>query len=164
MPGDSRAIGVGTLDGGLYLHVRGESTRAVCATADRVAGDFLATQPPTPRITIDLAGSDWVDSTFAGWLAGVYKRLGETRERVRLLHCSKGCRGSLERMRLAALFTFPARAAPPALREVPLLDESASEQALHALMLRAHEELALVDDENARIFKPIADMLRRRGA
>lgn len=154
-------LDVGTLDGGLYLHVLGAATQRACPTAMRLVDGFLAAHSPPITVTVDLAGCDWVDSTFAGCLVGLRKRLGGAGA-VRLSRCNEACRQSLQRMKLDKLVRFADVAPPADLRRLTCLSGDQPTPEELRLMLHAHQELAKLGDENARVFGPIVSMLQRQ--
>ena len=75
MDADAPEIAVGTTRGGLYLGLRGHATQRTCPTANRLVDDYLASGPQPPTVVVDVAGCEWVDSTFAGWLLGLSGRI-----------------------------------------------------------------------------------------
>jgi anti-anti-sigma regulatory factor len=161
MGADSPEIAVGTVRGGLYLGLRGRATQRTCPTADRLVADYLASRPQPPNVVIDLAGCEWVDSTFAGWLVGLSKRMAHmANAQLCVAGCGTRCRASLDRMGLSDMFQL-AQIEPPTETQTigcttsdqPDLDEL-------KLMLEAHEALVALGPENARIFEPIVDALR----
>ena len=113
MGADSAEIVVGTAQGGLYIDLLGRATQRTCPTAQRLVNEYLGSHGAKPMIVLDLTGCDWIDSTFAGWLVGLSKRLERSAGgQLCLTGCSVGCRKSLARMQLADLFQFAAIAAP----------------------------------------------------
>lgn len=156
-------VSVGSIDGGLYLGLHGRSTHATCPTTDSLIHDYLASEPSSPTVLIDLAGCDWIDSTFAGWLAGLRKRLARLGAgRMCLLRCPDACRESLDRMNLASLFEFAEHEPPAEVREVSASVTTPPDRHALELMLQAHEQLAEIDARNARVFGPIADLLKEQ--
>jgi anti-anti-sigma regulatory factor len=163
MGADFPEIAVGTADGGLYLGLLGRATQRTCPTADRLVSDYLASRPARSRIVVDLAGCEWVDSTFAGWLVALNQRIERSAGgRVSLTGCSERCRTSLERMNLASLFRFETVAAPAETRTVRCATGDRPTREELKLMLEAHEALAAVSEKNAEVFGPIAAMLREQ--
>ncbi len=158
-------IRYGCRDGGLYVRFGGEATRESCLAADRLVRDYIQTHGEAPVVIVDLARCGWVDSTFAGWMVGLHKRLracGQQAE-LRLADLSAESRESLERMHLTSLLKCGAYPPPKQLRslECDAPPASADRESI-ALMARAHRELAKVDEENRRVFEPIACMLEAK--
>lgn len=163
MGADNPRISVGALDDGLYVHVRGRPTQRICPTVARIVDDYLSEVAGTPRITIDLGGSAWVDSTFAGWLAGLSKRVSRTNGgKLVLAGCGDRCRGSLERMHLDGLFCFCEERDLADVRELPCATGDRPDKAAIKLMLEAHQELMAASESNARVFAPIVAALKRQ--
>lgn len=163
MSNDGPQLHVGTVGGGFYIGLNGRATQRVCPTADRLVADYLAGQPADPCITLDLTDCLWVDSTFAGWLIGVHKRLQRVAgARLLLAGCSDRCRGSFDKMRIAALFEFVAAEPPADVTEVTCSGSDRPDKATLQLMASAHEELASVDETNQRVFTPVATLLRHQ--
>lgn len=163
MGADRAQVGFGAADGGIYVSLAGRATQRTCPTVDRLVGDYLATQPKPPRITINLGGCGWVDSTFAGWLVGLKRRLDRYPGSVlRLAQCSERCVTSLNRMHLASLFEIGDFPPPSDLRQVECVTTDKPTREDLKLMLRAHEDLAGLSGENAAVFTPVAEMLRRQ--
>ncbi|GMU81021.1 MAG: STAS domain-containing protein [Phycisphaerales bacterium] len=161
MGSDSPEIRVGQIDGGLYVSVLGRATQRVCPTVDRVVSEFLGAHAAA-RVTIDLDGCAWVDSTFAGWLLGLQRRIGRPGSLVRLAGCSERCRASLDRMQLCGFFEFCDAIAPPQTVVVPCPTTDRPDRDQLKLMLDAHEHLAGLGDSNARVFAPVVAALRKQ--
>lgn len=157
MNADHPQILVGACGAGVYYGVQGRATQRVVPTLARLTEDFLASRPAQPAICIDLNGAAWIDSTFAGWLVGLHKRIGDG---LSLANCGERCRVSLERLQLSGRFTLTEMAAPGALRPVNCATSDRPDRPALELMLAAHEALAGVDAQNQRIFGPIAHVLR----
>lgn len=163
MGADTPEIAVGTVQGGLYLGLAGRATQRTCPTAGQLVGDYLSTHPPEPKIVIDLDGCGWVDSTFAGWLVGVNRRIEHLPGgQLCVAGCSDRCRKSLEKMHLARLFRFETIEAPAETRIVACVTSDHPTKEELELMLEAHESLAGLSEQNQRVFGPIAAMLRQQ--
>jgi anti-anti-sigma regulatory factor len=163
MAADSPTVSLGSTGSGLYICVNGRATQRTCPTVDRLVSDFLAGQPEAPEIVIDLAGCEWLDSTFAGWMMGLQKRLTRVAgSKLRISGCSERCRASLDRMQLAGVFTLESVPVPAELTQVPCLTTDRPDRAALKIMLQAHQELAAVSEANARVFGPVVEVLRRQ--
>lgn len=157
MSADNPQILVGAGSAGVYYGVQGRATQRVVPTLAKLADDYLAAGATQPTICIDLGGATWIDSTFAGWLVGMHKRIGGG---LQLANCGERCRISLERLQLNGRFTLTELAPPPELRSVNCATSDRPDRAALELMLAAHEALAGVDAQNQRIFGPITQVLR----
>lgn len=155
-------LGVGAVDGGLFIAFGGRATRGTTPTANQLVRDFLTAHPQSPGVALDLSGCAFVDSTFAGWLVSLHKRIVQSGGgQIFLANCSERCRKSLTRMHLAELFEY-ADVDPPPLSQVTCTvgDEPTADEL--QLMLAAHAELMARDEENARFFAPIVETLQRQ--
>lgn len=170
MGADNPEIEVGSLDGGLYISVKGRATQRTCPTAEKLVADFLAAHEareagaaPGLPIIVDVRGSEWMDSTFAGWLVGLQKRVlrmpGTT---LRLANCRERCHASLRKMQLGDMFTFVDAEPPADLKTVPCAGSDRPSRETIELMIEAHEALAALGPENARVFAPIVQVLRQQ--
>ena len=163
MQADMPEIVFGSSDGGLYVGFGGRATHRVCQTADRLIADYLAAHRDQPRIVLDLSDCAWVDSTFAGWLLGLRKRLGAHADRGLLLTgCSDRCRDSLDKMHLESMFEYVDVARPEEVGAVACEGTDKPDKETLELMAQAHQQLASLDGDNQAVFGPIADMLQRQ--
>lgn len=161
MGADTPEITIGTVQGGLYVGLQGRATQRTCPTADKIVNDFLASKPENHSVTLDLTGCEWVDSTCAGWFVSLTKRVSRfTDGRIVLTGCSARCRASIEKMSLASLFEFMDPISPDESETVRCTTSDQPKKEELKLMLEAHEALAAVNPENARVFAPIAAALR----
>ena len=161
MGADQPTIAVGTSGSDLFVSVRGRATQRTCPTIEEVVTCYLSSGGS--RVTVELAGCDWVDSTFAGWLVSLHKRLRGARDGgLRLAGCSPRCRASLDKMHLCDLLSFAEQPPPAEMREVPCATTDRPDHECLRLMLKAHEELAELGEANRRVFGPIVAMLRRQ--
>lgn len=155
-------IQFGRLGDTLYVDVQGRPTQRVAPTVARVVDDYLSAHSETAVCTIDLAGADWIDSTFAGCLIGIYKRLAQRGGQLRLNHCANDCRKSLAKMHLHNFAEFTEVPAPRSLQTLRCATGDRPTPDEIRLMLAAHEELAAIDEHNERIFGPVVNMLRQQ--
>ena len=161
MGADSPEITLGTVRGGLYVGLAGRATQRTCPTADRLVEDYLASRPQPPIVVLDLAGCEWVDSTFAGWLVGLSKRVSHmANAQMCITGCGDRCHASLERMGLSDLFQLEDVEAPTEAQIIQCTTSDQPDRSELKLMLEAHEALVALGPENARIFSPIVDALR----
>lgn len=162
---DARApeISYGCADDGLYVRIAGAATRDVCPAAEKLVGNYLAAHAQAGRLLIDLSDCGWVDSTFAGWMVGLRKRLAASAggAKLYLTGVSSGCSRALGGMHLHALFEQRPCCRPRHLRTLEVRPGGELTRDLVEMMARAHRELASVDEENRRVFAPIADVLER---
>jgi anti-anti-sigma regulatory factor len=162
MGADSPAMRVGYLNGGLYVHVNGRATQRLCPTLERLVQAHVEAQPQGVTITLDLDGCVWVDSTFAGWLLGVRRQLQSRGGSLWLANVSERCRASLLKMQLNELFEFTEAAAPSETSVVTCATGDRPDRETLEIMLHAHESLAAMGGENARVFAPVVAVLRKQ--
>ena len=161
MGADSPEITVGTARGGLYLGLLRRATQRTCPTADHLVDDYLASRPQTPAVVLDLSGCDWVDSTFAGWLLGLSKRMSRIPDgKMFVAGCGDRCRTSLNRMGLTDQFQFEEIEPPSETQMIRCTTGDQPDKQELKLMLEAHEALVALGPENARVFAPIVAALR----
>jgi len=163
MGADSPEIAVGTVRGGLYVGLLERATQRTCPTANQLADDYLSSRPQPPIIVLDLSGCEWVDSTFAGWLLGLSKRMSRMPNgQMCVAGCGERCHTSLDRMGLADLFQFEEIEAPSETQMIRCTTSDQPDKEELKLMLAAHEALVQLGPENARIFAPIVATLRNQ--
>lgn len=144
----------------LYVAVCGDATHRISLTVEYLVCEFLATEPAQPEMVLDLEGCAWIDSTFAGWMIKLRKRLAAVRGQVLVSRCPKAARDSLEVMGLARLFDFRDVPAPAKTSQIDCSDEHLDADTI-AFMLEAHQGLADLNPDNKRRFTPITESLRR---
>lgn len=155
-------IGVAAVPERLFLAFRHRATHEVSLAAETLVTDYFAVSTAEDfRIVLDLRECDVLDSTFAGWMLKLRRRCTERRGGVVVSGCSASCRGALDVMGLSELFPQEAAERPGELQwsQLPGIDEGDPEAI--EFMLGAHEDLADVNDNNRRVFRPIAELLRR---
>ncbi len=163
MGADTPEIAVGAVRDGLYLGLLGRATQRTCPTADQLVDDYLASRPQPPVVAVDLAGCEWVDSTFAGWMVGLSKRMSKMGGgQMYVTGCGERCRASLERMGLANLFQFEELETPSETQAVRCATSDQPSKEELELMLEAHQALVALGPENERVFAPIVATLRSR--
>ncbi len=157
-------INYGCIGEALFLKFTGDGTRSICTTADKLVCDFIDAHQNSPTVFFDLRGCGWVDSTFAGWMVGVQKRLNKAGPggALRLVGWSDECRESLARMSLCRLFQQKPVEAPLHCRQLECPTDEPPDRAAIELMAAAHRELAELDENNRRVFEPIAIMLEEQ--
>lgn len=95
----------------LYLTVAGSACHQTSLVGEHLATEFLAQNPPEPTLVLDLDACGFLDSTFAGWMIRLYRRLKAVGGRLVVSRCAGRCRADLEMMELTSLFDF--EDAPP---------------------------------------------------
>ncbi len=163
MGADTPEVHVGTIEDGLFIGLNGRATQRVCPTINRLVEAYLTSPPTAVSVTLDLSGCNWVDSTFAGWLVAVQRRLAKhPGARLLLAHASERCRASLDRLNIEHRFEFNFTPPPANARPIPCTSSDRPSRPDMELMLRAHEELAAVNEQNGRVFGPVVELLKRQ--
>ncbi len=153
-------IHYGVREGQFFLAIDGAATYQVSVTVDALVQKYLDHHPPQPSVALDLNGCAFIDSTFAGWMIKLHRRMAQLQGHLIVSRCPGVCRCSLQTMGLTALFEFDTVPPPTRLRHLDCADSAADTEALE-LMLHAHEDLAHVSSSNGRVFNPIAESLRK---
>jgi anti-anti-sigma regulatory factor len=162
MGADSPSLRVGYLPSGLYVHVNGRATQRLCPTLERLVQTYVQAQPKQPTVTLDLDGCVWADSTFAGWLLALRRQLHPVAGHLCLANVSDRCRASLARMQIHELFEYAAAGPPAQTSVINCTTGDRPDREMLEIMLRAHESLAAVGGENARVFDPVVAVLRKQ--
>jgi anti-anti-sigma regulatory factor len=145
---------------GLYMLFESSATHRASLMAEHLLSEYLTHRPSLPNVTIDLHDCGWVDSTFAGWMIKTRKQLQGLGGVLRLARCPSACQQSLDVMGLTPLFEAVDAPPPDGLYRVECPAEEADAGTIR-FMLGAHEELADLNADNERKFKPVAEQLRR---
>jgi anti-anti-sigma regulatory factor len=162
---DASMLKWGACVGGLYLGFHGGATYRVVPAAEQLVSDFIAAHSDHPVIVLRLAECGWIDSTFAGWMLRLRRRLADlTGARLVLSDCPPDCRATLDTMGVVRLFEFGSIAEPGQTWSMSVSGSDSDDVPMLDLMLRAHEELAGATPDSRRVFEPIAEMLRRQKA
>lgn len=155
-------IDVGAQGNGLYVRVNGRATQRTAPTVNKIITDFLSAHAEAPTLTIDLYGAEFIDSTFAGWMVSVRRRALKQGGRMTLVGCGARCLTSLAKMQLSTMFEYLPEAPAPELRPIQCHSSDRPNREALTLMLTAHEELAAINAQNAEVFGPVADVLKRQ--
>ena len=114
------------------------------------------------EIHIDLSSCKWLDSTFSGSLVSIVsRRPPRGTPQLILNRPSDQCLESLRRMNLDRLFCVDLAPPPDAARWQALAAEGVPNEELANVVIRAHEELAIIDPANEQ-FKRVAQTFRGR--
>ncbi len=153
-------IHYGVRDGQLFIAVDGAATYQVSVTVEHLVQKYLVHRPTQPNIAVDLNGCAFIDSTFAGWMIKLHRRLAQVQGHFTVSRCPHVCHASLHTMGLTTLFEFDSVPAPTRLQDIDSETPSDDDESLDHL-LQAHEDLAHVSSHNERVFTPIAETLRK---
>lgn len=163
MPNEATQLEFGARDAALYVRVTGPAAQPATFAIDTLVRSYLDANPAAPTVIFDVSAASWIDSTFAGWLLRLRRRLsGGAAGTLVLAAISEPCRASLDRMRVLELFEIRPSAPPDALSALNCGKLDALTPMAVQIMADAHEALASMSEENRRIFGPIADLLRKQ--
>jgi len=116
---------------------------------------------PPRQVHVDLAHCVFMDSTFIGTLLRVgARRMFRTSVTCQLVCPSPECLALIRTMHLDQVLTVVDQGGDPPGPTAPLPPVPLDQQALGRHALKAHQHLADVDDDNARLFGPIVEQLR----
>ena len=157
MAAGQSVVEVGRTAEGFLIRIIGRGTmRESLAFHDHVI-DCLAKQ--SVKLTIDLEGCVYLDSTFLGCLVELHRRLGAAR--LSLVACEAGRKKLLAGMKLDRLFSIvespPDTVGSTAALSAEVLDSrDLGQHAMHC-----HRELARLGGPNQEIFERIAEQLEQ---
>lgn len=163
-------ITVGTFDGFTWIRCEGKGSFLNSPVIKSIGEQRIAAGER--RIVIDLGACSGMDSTFMGTLAGIASKLPATDQgmALQIAEADERNRRSLEDLGLDFLMeidppaadwrnrldTIRAELKAPAQTGLP----DRNERAKH--MLDAHQELGRIDEDNARRFKEVTQVLKHR--
>jgi anti-anti-sigma factor len=143
-------------DNVLYVRAVGHITAAVCYALRLRVFDRLGRTPEPDAFYIDLSQCSYMDSTFMGLLVGFNKQF---RPGVEIVAPSEPCVQLLKGLGIHTLLRI--RPAPVALPKDMELMSSASESRAEVL-LKAHEHLIEISDENRKRFALLRSILKKK--
>ncbi len=142
----------------VYIRAQGHITANACPELKARVFNRLDAKPAVEDVIIDLSSCEYMDSTFMGLIVGFNKRFMRFSERpIRLAGLSETCMKLLKTIGIVRLVTIEDEV--PAFPE-PLERLSAESKAGAGLVLRAHEELMELSEENERRFSALRDVLK----
>ena len=143
----------------IYIRAIGHITANTCAELKSRVFGRLEAKPPVDAVYVDLERCDYMDSTFMGLLVGFNKRFLRFAEKpITILKANETCLKLLRTIGVARLVSlsdetikFPE----------PLENLNAARKAEASLLLRAHEDLMELSEENERRFSALRSVLRQ---
>jgi sigma-B regulation protein RsbU (phosphoserine phosphatase) len=110
-------------------------------------------------LTIDLSGCDYLDSTFLGMIHEVVAQGDRAGVRVHVQRISESVRRLFEELSMDLVLHHVHEPAEPLPCMEPLVKTAPDEVTLHRRILRAHDLLVSLSDENQKKFQGVVDML-----
>lgn len=154
------AVFVKERDNKLYIRAVGHVTAGISATLRQRIYRRLEQQPVPDAIYVDLSSCEYMDSTFMGLLVGFNKRFEKlTGKRLELPVPSGTCAGLLENLGIHSLLGILDRPVefPEEMENVAKTDAASTE-----FILKSHENLIEISEENRRRFALLHKILKRK--
>ncbi len=146
----------------IYIRAQGHITANACPELKNRVFDRLDAKPAVEDVLIDLSDCDYMDSTFMGLIVGFNKRFKRFSDRpIRLYGLNETCGRLLKTIGILRLVAIEADA--PRVPE-PLERLGSGRKAGAALVLKAHEELMELSEENERRFSALKSALKDAAA
>jgi anti-anti-sigma factor len=144
----------------LYLRAEGHVTAGLCADLRERGFSRLEDQPPVTAMYVDLSACDYMDSTFLGLLVGFNKRLlRQAKKPITIVRPTETARELLAGLGLSALVAITDDAVPfPA----GMADIVKTKSPGADLLLRAHENLMEISEENRKRFAALHSVLKNQ--
>jgi len=112
-------------------------------------------------LTIDLSGCDYLDSTFLGMIHEVVSKGDKAGVRVHVQRISEGVRRLFEELSMDLILRHVHEPAEPLPYMEPLVKTAPDKGTLHRRILRAHDVLVSLSDENRKKFQGVVEMLKK---
>jgi anti-anti-sigma factor len=142
----------------IYIRAQGHVTANSCPELKARVFDRLEAKPAVEDILLDLSGCEYMDSTFMGLIVGFNKRFLRFSARpIRLFGLSETCTKLLKTIGVLRLISV--EEGQPHFPE-PLERLGSGKKAGAGLVLKAHEELIELSEENERRFSALRNVLR----
>jgi anti-anti-sigma factor len=142
----------------IYIRVQGHVTANACPELKARVFDRLEAKPAVEDVYIDMASCEYMDSTFMGLIVGFNKRfLRFSPHPIHLSGVNDTCMKLLKTIGVARLLLIN--------DEVPRFPEplerlGTGRKAGASLVLKAHEELIELSEENERRFSALRSTLK----
>jgi anti-anti-sigma factor len=144
----------------LYVRAQGHVTAALCADLRFIVFARFEAQPTITGMYVDLSGCTYMDSTFMGLLVGFHKRLTKAQAgKLRIVQPTKTALELLSGLGLLSLVDVIEEAVPfPSEMDDVLKTRSTGVD----LLMKAHENLMELSDENAKRFSTLHSVLKKQ--
>lgn len=142
----------------IYIRAQGHVTANSCPELKARVFDRLEAKPAVEDMLLDLSGCEYMDSTFMGLIVGFNKKFLRFSEHpIRLFGLSETCTKLLKTIGVLRLVSVEAE--PPHFPE-PLERLGSGKKAGAGFVLKAHEELIELSEENERRFSALRTVLK----
>lgn len=141
----------------VYIKAQGHVTANSCPELKTRVFDRLEAKPAVDEVDIDLTECEYMDSTFMGLIVGFNKRfLRFSNHPIRLYGTNETCFKLLKTIGVSRLVEFIDE---PIRFPEPLERLGTGRKAGAGLVLKAHEELMELSEENERKFSALRSIL-----
>jgi len=142
----------------IYIRAMGHITANACPELKTRVFDRLEAKPAVEDVLLDLSGCEYMDSTFMGLIVGFNKRFLRFSEKpIRLFGVNETCLKLLKTIGVLRLMTLESET--PHFPE-PLERLGSGKKAGAGLVLKAHENLMELSEENERRFASLRTVLK----
>lgn len=145
-------------DGYLYVRAEGHVTASLCADLRFIVFGRFDKAPPVAGMYVDLSACTYMDSTFMGLLVGFNKRLAKAGAgKLHIVKPTKSARDLLTGLGLVALVDISDQdvAFPEDMEDVVKTRNTGAD-----VVLKTHENLMELSDENAKRFATLHSVLK----
>ena len=144
-------------DGKLYLKAQGHISAALCADLRSLVFDRFDQPAPVTAMYVDLSLCDYMDSTFMGLLVGFNKRLLRSGgKRLFIVAPSQPAADLLSGLGLSSLVEIlDKKSFPEGMKNIIKTRNANSD-----LLLKAHENLMELSEENRKRFSTLHAVLK----
>ncbi len=142
----------------IYIRAQGHVSANSCTELKTRVFDRLEAKPAVEDVFMDMSVCEYMDSTFMGLIVGFNKRfLRFSDHPITLLEVNETCLKLLKTIGVARLINIQDTSIP---FPEPLEQLGAGKKARAGFVLRAHEELMELSEENERQFSSLRSVLR----
>ena len=147
-------------DAVLYIRAEGHVTAALCADLRFMIFERFDAEPTLKGMYVDLSECTYMDSTFMGLLVGFHKRLARVKAgKLRIVNPTKTARELLSGLGLLPLIEMIEEQVPfPS----DMVDVLKTRSAGADLLLKAHENLMELSEDNVKRFSTLHTVLKKQ--
>jgi anti-anti-sigma factor len=147
-------------DNVLYIRAEGHVTAALCADLRFMVFERFDSEPAVAGMFVDLSACTYMDSTFMGLLVGFHKRLARVKAgKLRIVNPTKSALELLSGLGLVPLVEVVGGPVsfPPDMEDVLKTRSTGAD-----LLLKAHENLMELSEDNAKRFSTLHSVLKKQ--
>ncbi|MFP4362444.1 MAG: STAS domain-containing protein [Spirochaetia bacterium] len=148
------------VDGVLYIKGSGHVTAKLCTDVRKEVFERIDEEPRLDSIYIELSDCDYMDSTFMGLLVGFNKRFKKMAGKpIEIVQPSSECVKLLKGLGIFRLLRVTDKKINMP-KEMKKITENSTATA--EMVLRAHENLIEISDENREKFRVLHSILKKQ--